>query len=214
MAYVLGFFAADGNMIRNKRGAHFIKFYNCDRKLLACIRSVLKSNHKIGIHTQKRHIRQNITYQLQIGSKELFSDLLSLDMSPAKSKILRLPKIPPRFHGDFVRGYFDGDGCIYFNKIKFAARKNPRNILMVKFTSGSKLFLTEIHALLKLHGVAGGSVRQKWNKTGFDLTLSHRDSVALFHLMYDTVPDSGLYLARKYHKFTHAIQALYGKMRS
>jgi hypothetical protein len=32
MAYVLGFFTADGNMLKNKRGAHFIEFNTTDYK--------------------------------------------------------------------------------------------------------------------------------------------------------------------------------------
>lgn len=34
MAYVLGFFAADGNMIRTKRGGHFISFHITDKIVL------------------------------------------------------------------------------------------------------------------------------------------------------------------------------------
>ena len=34
MAYVLGFFAADGTMIANNRGAHFIEFHSTDKQLL------------------------------------------------------------------------------------------------------------------------------------------------------------------------------------
>ena len=51
MAYVLGFFAADGNMIKNKRGAHFIAFYNNDRILLEKVRTALSAGHKIGKRT-------------------------------------------------------------------------------------------------------------------------------------------------------------------
>ena len=49
MAYVLGFFAADGNMIKNKRGAHFIEFQITDKNLLEKIRELLGSNQKIAI---------------------------------------------------------------------------------------------------------------------------------------------------------------------
>ena len=208
MAYVLGFFAADGNMIRNKRGAHFITFYNCDKDVILYVQSVLGSNHKIG--TKPPHKNQRANYQLQIGSKNMFADLIALGMTPAKSKSLRLPTIPRKMIGDFVRGYFDGDGCVYFNRLKFSDRKNPRPILMVRFTSGSVSFLRELHVLLKACGVHGGAVRLKSNKAGYDLTLSHRDSVALFHLMYDNISPSGFYLERKKEKFDLAIRALYG----
>lgn len=53
MAYVIGFFTADGCMIRNKRGAHFIEFQITDKDILIKIRKVLQSNHKISIRKGK-----------------------------------------------------------------------------------------------------------------------------------------------------------------
>lgn len=209
MAYVLGFFAADGNMIKNKRGAHFIAFYNNERKLIADVRLALGSNHKIGKRKYKN--KWASTYQLQLGSKEMFGDLLLLGMKPAKSNTLILPRVPSLFRCDFVRGYFDGDGCVYFKRLKFADRKKHRHILMARFTCGNRVFLEQLHVLLREHGVKGGSVRQKSTNRAFDLVLSHHDSLALFHLMYDTVPDGGPYLLRKYNLFRKAVRTLYGK---
>src|SRR3989344_3504634 len=208
MAYVLGFFAADGNMIKNKRGAHFIAFYNNDRILLEKVRTALSAGHKIGKRTHKTS-GQSATYQVQLGSKEMFNDLLRLGMTPAKSLTLRLPHIPEAYQRDFVRGYFDGDGCVYFNLLKFADRKKPRHILMVRFTCGNRVFLEKLHALLRKRDVKGGSVRRKWKSRGFDLVLIHRDSLALYKLMYDTVSTTELYLPRKYKIFTRAIKTLY-----
>jgi len=205
MAYVLGFFAADGNMIRNNRGAHFIAFYNCELSILRFVRMSLGSSHKIA----KRKLKPKHTqcYQLQIGSKEIFKDLLTLGMSPAKSKIILFPKIPNRYVSDFIRGYFDGDGCVYLRHLKFADRKRKRWIFLTLFTSGSKLFLEQLHVVLKKHGIQGGCIRIK--KRGFDLSLSMRDSLALFHLMYDTRTTTGLFLPRKYSIFRKAIKILY-----
>jgi len=47
MAYILGFFTADGTMIKNRRGAHFIEFQITDRNLLRKIKRSFGSNHKI-----------------------------------------------------------------------------------------------------------------------------------------------------------------------
>ncbi len=205
MAYVLGFFAADGNMIRNNRGAHFIAFYNTDRHILLAIRLALGSNHKIS--ALKRTPRHKQGYQIQIGSKGLFYDLIALGLTPAKSNTLKLPSIPGRFVKDFIRGYFDGDGCVYFRHLKFADRKRKRWILMTLFTCGSRIFLEELHALLKKYGISGGSIRNK--QRGFDLSLSFRDSLALYKLMYHTATATGLYLPRKYRIFRKAINTLY-----
>jgi len=38
MAYVLGFFAADGNMLKNRRGAHFMEFTSTDKDIIVKIR--------------------------------------------------------------------------------------------------------------------------------------------------------------------------------
>ena len=72
MAYVLGFFTADGNMIKNKRGAHFIEFEITDKDLLHAIRGLLESNHKIT--ERKRRDSWKKAYRLQIGSKVIFND--------------------------------------------------------------------------------------------------------------------------------------------
>lgn len=45
MAYVLGFFTADGSMYKTKRGTHFIDFQITDKELLEGIRDALSSNH-------------------------------------------------------------------------------------------------------------------------------------------------------------------------
>src|SRR3989344_6923239 len=90
MAYVLGFFAADGTMIKNNRGAHFIEFHITDKEVLLQIRRAVGSNHKIGV--RNRNTRWKLGYRLQIGSKEWFGDLKTLGFVPNKSLVLKFPK--------------------------------------------------------------------------------------------------------------------------
>ncbi len=47
MAYVLGYFAADGSMLKNKRGAHFIEFTSTDLLLVEIVKSSTGSGHAI-----------------------------------------------------------------------------------------------------------------------------------------------------------------------
>src|SRR3989344_6876590 len=95
MAYVLGFFAADGSMNHNKRSGYYIEFEITDKDLLTAIRSSLGSNHKI---TERKRIRNRVpSYRLQIGSKTLFSDLQKFGMTPHKSKTIRLPTVPAKY---------------------------------------------------------------------------------------------------------------------
>src|SRR3989344_9450685 len=108
MAYVLGFFAADGSMIKKNRGAHFIEFTITDRVVLEQIQQVTNSTHRIA--ERERGGNSKTGYRLQIGSKKWFGDLTRLGLMQNKSKKLPLPKAPQKYFGDFVRGYFDGDG--------------------------------------------------------------------------------------------------------
>lgn len=205
MAYVLGFFAADGSMVLNNRGAHFIEFTITDRIVLEMIQKAVDSTHKI----QKRSHNNSAwksQYRLQIGSKEWFADLSRLGFTRNKSNTLTFPKVPKKYFGDFVRGYFDGDGCVYFKRLHYADRKNLRWVLLTLFTSGSRLFLNALWNALKIHGIRGGSLKKK--DRGFELVFSHNDSIALHRVMYHTNKVLELYLPRKRHKLENAIQEL------
>lgn len=211
MSYVLGFFAADGNMIRNKRGAHFIAFYSNDRTLLRAIRRALGSTHKIAARQRKSSPRT--TYQMQIGSKRMFTDLSALGLMPRKSRRLTFPQVPERLMGDFVRGYFDGDGCVYFKRHHVKAKGRRAWIFTSRFTCGSSQFLESLRSALRPHGVRGGYIVTKWRNSGFELVLSHRDSLALYKLMYHNARDTDLRLPRKYALFSKALRTLYPEMR-
>jgi len=62
MAYVLGFFCADGNLTIGKRNNHYIEFTNCDKDILEKIRKTLGSNHKISKHKRKNKQRTCIGF--------------------------------------------------------------------------------------------------------------------------------------------------------
>src|SRR3989338_3082079 len=81
MGYVLGLFAADGSMYKNRRGACFLDFHSTDKTIIIDVRKIFKSNHKI-TH-RKGSLRHKTIYRLQIGSKEIFNDLICLGLTPA-----------------------------------------------------------------------------------------------------------------------------------
>ena len=53
------------------------------------------------------------------GDKTIHHDLIKLGCIPNKSLVLKFPtedQVPEELIRHFIRGYFDGDGCIYFTK--------------------------------------------------------------------------------------------------
>lgn len=107
-----------------------------------------------------------------MGSKKWFFDLSRLGFTQNKSKALQVPTIPTKYFGHFVRGYFDGDGCVYFNKLKYSDRARKRWILITLFTSGSRIFLVTLWGLLKRHGVIGGSLKKKKTALNWFLVIA------------------------------------------
>ncbi len=207
MAYILGFFSADGYITLNKRGAHFWCISITDGNLLRSIRKCIDSNHTISF--KKGFANHKDSYRLQIGSKEICNDLRNLGFTENKTKNMQLPNIPKKYFSDFSRGYFDGDGNVWVGKIH-KERKNQTLAIRTDFTSCSKIFLESFNgilcSLLKIKGVV-----RKGNGNYYRLSFSINGSLKLYDFMYNRLvsSDNSLLLKRKRFVFEKFI-----KMRS
>ena len=149
MAYVLGYFCADGCMFMNPRGSKYAAFYSTDNGSILNIKRLLNSKNKITTR-ERSNANWKKLFSLQIGSKKIYSDLLKLGLSPAKADRLSLPEVPGEYLRHFVRGYFDGDGCVSYGYYKRKNRSRKFFLLMVRFASGSKNFLGNLLRTLSL----------------------------------------------------------------
>ena len=199
MAYVLGFIYADGNIIYTKRGTWFWSLQITDKEILEDIKVVLDSGHIIS--KKRKYNNQKQSYRLQIGSKEMCSDLIRLGLTERKSKTILLPEIPKRYFPDFLRGYFDGDGGVWVG-FKNKRKKHKVCIISTYFTSGSEEFLISLEGILYKNGLMGGSLVKKTR--GFDLKYSVKDSLILYKIMYNK--GCVLFLKRKKDKFEKYIK--------
>jgi hypothetical protein len=63
--------------------------------------------------------------RIHIYSKTLIESLLVHGIGERKSLTLQFPKIPDELVNHFIRGYFDGDGCItFYKKLNYAPCPN------------------------------------------------------------------------------------------
>lgn len=205
MAYVLGFFAADGYITKNKRGGHFWSIQITDLDLLNQIKNIIGSNHKIGIRFPKNSDKK--LYRLQIGSKEMCDDLVRLGMRIKKTKTMEFPIVPIKYLRHLIRGYFDGDGHVWVGYNNKSGFKTTSSTIITGFTSSSKIFLIDLMNKLNVIGLKGGALICR--ETFFRLQYSVHDSVRLYHIMYDKI-GNGLHLVRKKLVFEKYI---YNKMR-
>jgi intein/homing endonuclease len=204
MAYVLGFWYADGSVEYSPsiRG-HYIRVSSVDREILESIRNAMSSQHTIITRTENG-VRDR--YLLRIGNKKLFHELHRLGVVERKSLILSFPAVPTEFQHAFIRGYFDGDGCVHIER-----HTNGRNIkrLTTVFTSGSDTFLEKLNEIL--HTAAGIQNNKKIviTKGGygstFQLRFSTKNSLLLFRYLYPKNQKSHLCLQRKYDIFMRYI---------
>ena len=204
MAYVLGFFAADGYITLNRRGANFWCIQIKDKTLLYQIRKVVKSNHKISERVHK--VNKHILYRLQVGSKEMCDDLRNLGYFENKTKCLVVPHIAEMYFRHFIRGYFDGDGNVWMG---YVHKERPNHLLTLRcvFTSCSEKFLVDIRNRLENCGVVGGVIR-KGKGEYFRLSYSAKGALTFYYFVYNSrIKDfSGLCLERKKKVFERFIK--------
>lgn len=111
-AYLLGLFYSDGCIIENPYTAHIV-LHEDDKYLLDILLS------KFPFFTlRKTHPK---AWSLVCSRKSLVEDLKLNGLYPKKSvdnrDLLRLPKLDKNLVHHFIRGYFDGDGSVYRQKL-------------------------------------------------------------------------------------------------
>lgn len=119
-AYWLGFICADGH-INNRGNTVGITLNKEDKEHLLKFLTCLKSNKIKVENTTGRFDKEHpITEKARISlySKKMHSDLVNLGLTITKSKDLKELSINSLLVHHFIRGYFDGDGCVFDSYIK------------------------------------------------------------------------------------------------
>ena len=179
MAYVLGFWFADGCIYRGR--LFDITVSKKDKYIVKKIKDELQYEGPISDYVDRQACRINFS------CKVIYDDIVKLGGMERKSLEISFPNVPKEYLSDFIRGYFDGDGCI---------RNLKNNRVILAFTSGSKKFLNSLLSILKQEcQVVGGS----YDASSQSLRFGKRDSIKIGEYMYKNNPK--LFLLRKREKF-------------
>jgi DNA invertase Pin-like site-specific DNA recombinase len=118
-AYILGLFYADGC---NKLSKHQmdISLQEEDKHILEDIKRELKTNRPLSfVDYNTKNPNHKNQYKLSITNKHISQKLNELGMVDAKSLVLEFPEwLDESLYSHFIRGYFDGDGCLYLGGTK------------------------------------------------------------------------------------------------
>jgi intein/homing endonuclease len=180
-AYWLGFLYADGAVAKNDRVLE-LSLKLSDKEHLEKFKKFLNSD--IEVKTDSFRCR------FSIGSKKLCSSLIKLGCVNKKSLILQFPteqQVPKELQKHFIRGYFDGDGCIT-NPL---TNQNSCSVL------GTKAMLEGIKNFFNLNNILAIN-NKKSNANCYNLVLHGNNCRRFLSALYK---DSSINLTRKYYRF-------------
>lgn len=204
-AYILGLIYADGTIddkVRGKREWRLIislqeeDGYVLKQLLEDTNKKELKISHPPSI--KNRNWKKRVV--ACVNNTYLCNTLANLGCGPRKSQLgMKFPIIPENLINHFIRGFFDGDGCVTINKRLYrGVTKTTENYkLKIAFTSTDNTFLDEIVKLLPIKKVYKTSKLRK--QIVYTYWIENVSDVANFYeYLYK---DATIYFQRKYDKF-------------
>lgn len=139
-AYILGFYIADGCLNGNK---FVITLNEKDKEILEKIRDYMSPITKL-IYKKETINKQGIVshpmYSFAFSCKEIVSCLEDLGLGKNKTYLSKSIKnvVPKELMWDFIRGYWDGDGCISSSNVTKNVKETSYNYINIGFTIISK----------------------------------------------------------------------------
>lgn len=195
MAYVLGYFVADGCISNNHdriSNPYTFNITSVDLGHLEKIAKAMDSEYKI---SKKSGGGNSIAYQIQVRNSILCKDLMNFGIRPRKTYNLEAIDVPKSYFSDFTRGFFDGDGSVYIYDVN--------NVPQIKseFVCVSHPFIKRFNKeLCSALDISQKTIHKNEYKDSiriprYDVHFYIDDSEKLAKFMYDNNPT--LYLERK-----------------
>lgn len=180
--YWLGYIASDGCVSSKK---YSISICSADREHLAKINNIFEN--KLNLH-ESINEAGTLMRTAVFGNKEIHSYLISLGITPRKSKTLFL-NFP--LNGAFIRGVFDGDGSVSQNRPKITTAS-------ITFINQLKSYFDSLdisYTVTVKHKILFPEI--------YDIWILERSRKTFFDLMYT---NAEVFLERKYDKYRLIIQ--------
>ncbi len=190
-AYWLGFFYADGcvSLQENNSAEACIKLYKGDYRHLQKFNKSLNGNIDVKFDTRicSFNNKPQESCIIRCYSIKMVNDLISHGCVPNKTFFIKVPQINESLMNHFIRGFFDGDGCI-------CTDNNKRKTIAINFCSASEDFLIGLREILYKQNIFSYIVDEK-NKSTFRLYIKGmKNSDNMWNYMFD---NATIYLDRK-----------------
>lgn len=195
-AYWLGFIYADGGIFVNERLNSCelsIKLQLSDIDHLKKFNKSINGNNQILVFERQCNLNGNYYKgcQIRLYSEKIVHDLEKQGVCQNKSLVVEMPYMPEDLINHFIRGVFDGDGCITKNN-----HTNGQSYIRCDFASGSRIFLEQLRKKLYEYNINSYICNDHDNVLRLVIGgMKNCDTFLKF--IYN---DANIYLDRKYEK--------------
>lgn len=187
-AYWLGMLAADGSIQHPKDGGQNVVQFGLkasDVRHVESFKKALSSTYPVHVHFYDRRSLATIGARSNI----LCNALALYGVVPNKAPKLLFPQLPEHLMPHYIRGYFDGDGCVH--TVKGTTK------ISVSFTSICYPFLHQLQTHLANHcGVSINTMYRRKQTRVCRLSFSGKPANFVASYMY---ANATIYLPRKWN---------------
>ena len=200
-AYFLGFIAADGCVSQRTKNCVVLSI-NINKKDVEILEKFKESiNFSGNIFFSKS---RNNMCNIHCHSLKLTNDLSKYGIIKRKTNKIIMPKLIGDLLRHFMRGYFDGDGCVSIHKDKRPGKGDDRG--NINIVSGSYDFIQKyVDILVEKANVKRNSIRDR--KTGGRYYVIDwgglTDVENIYNFLYK---DAKTYLSRKKEKYDEVMK--------
>lgn len=184
-AYWLGLIAADGYVSTDKRNLLSLTLHQDDSGILSSFLKDLNSDYPIIYNKRDKCCR------VDINSKQIVTNLALYNIVPRKTFKFQFPnELDNELYNHFIRGYFDGDGCVYISKTK-----------QIEYTvTSNEHFLEQLQDILIRQCNLNKTIFKKYKRTDIKTMVycGNKQSKRIYDYMYK---NATIYFPRKKEKF-------------
>lgn len=203
-AYWLGFLMADGYNHEDKN-AVCLRLQAEDFEILEKFKTFLKSNAPIYTFYRTTKVNQlkREYKEVRVNSVHLCKQLAKLGCIQGKTYTLKYPtSIPDNLMNHFIRGYFDGDGCICVKKRN--NRKSPNSMNYQLTITGREEFILCLQDwLVKETGI--NKIKLESPVNNFAKVLHYGGKIVVSKILNYLYKDATIYLKRKHDKYINMV---------
>lgn len=191
-AYFLGFLASDGCL------------WNDDYRFLVKLQLQKRDKHILELFSQEIKTNKPLIkspngnqFCIEVCSETMFKDLVKLGLTPRKTQVYQLKILEhEELMPHFLRGFFDGDGCITFSQKKKVEDLLPSDFKVT--ITGATLATQTIFDYLKEQQLSPARYDVTANKYNFGCyTIEFTNNQSIYEFLTYIYKDAGKYCLKR-----------------